>query len=135
MVSQTIKIFEGTVLENILYGSDITENELIKKCEKQLRIFEKLKDGIKTHLTINGSILSGGQKQMISFLRAFLKDTPYMILDEPTVGLDKDSKKLLLDTVRGIKNKTIIYVTHDYDVKNYVDESYELLNGKLIKLN
>ncbi len=135
MVSQTIKIFEGTVLENILYGSNVTENELVKKYSKQLRIFEKLKNGIHTQLTINGSTLSGGQKQIIGVLRAFLKDTPYLILDEPTVGLDKDTKKLLLDTVKNIKNKTVIYVTHDYDVKNYVDESYELINGKLIKIN
>ncbi len=134
MVSQTIKIFEGTVLENILYGSTITENELVKRYKNQLRIFEKLKDGINTHLTINGSTLSGGQKQIISVLRAFIKDTPYMILDEPTVGLDKDAKKLLLETVRNVKNKTVIYVTHDYDIKKYVDESYELFNGKLKRI-
>jgi ATP-binding cassette subfamily B protein len=134
MVSQTIKIFEGTVIENILYGSNVTENELISKYSKQLRIFEKLKDGINTHLTINGSTLSGGQKQIISVLRAFIKGTPYLILDEPTVGLDKDTKKLLLDTVKSVKNKTVIYVTHDNDVKKYVDESYELVDGKIKKI-
>lgn len=135
MATQTVKIFEGTIVENILYGSNYTKSDLKSMYGNLLNVFSKLENGLDTKLLVNGSNISGGQKQMISVLRALLKNTPIVILDEPTVGLDEKTKASFLDVVKGIKNKTVIIITHDKDVIKYVDKMYELVSGKLILIN
>lgn len=132
MSTQTIKIFEGSVVENVLYGSSYTKSDLQSMYGNLLKVFNKLENGLDTKLLVNGSNVSGGQKQIISVLRALLKETPIVILDEPTVGLDEKTKGSLLDVIKSIKNKTVIIITHDKDVIKYVDKMYELVNGKLI---
>jgi ABC-type multidrug transport system fused ATPase/permease subunit len=132
MSTQTVKIFEGSVLENILYGSNYTMSDLLSMYGNLLKIFSKLENGLDTKLFVNGSNVSGGQKQIISVLRALLKNTPIVILDEPTVGLDEKTKGSFLDVIKSIKNKTIIIITHDKDIIKHVDKMYELISGKLM---
>jgi ABC-type multidrug transport system fused ATPase/permease subunit len=130
MSTQTVKIFEGSVIENILYGSSYTRSDLKSMYGNLLGVYGKLENGLDTKLLVNGSNISGGQKQIISVLRALLKNTPIVILDEPTVGLDE--KTSFLDVIKNIKNKTVIIITHDKDVIKYVDKMYELVSGKLM---
>jgi ABC-type multidrug transport system fused ATPase/permease subunit len=132
MSTQTVKIFEGSVIDNILYGSNYTVSDIKSMYGNLLKIYSKLENGLDTKLLVNGSNISGGQKQIISVLRALLKNTPIVILDEPTVGLDEKTKTSFLDVIKSIKNKTVIIITHDKDVIKYVDKMYELVSGKLV---
>jgi ABC-type multidrug transport system fused ATPase/permease subunit len=131
MATQVVKIFEGTVLENILYGTVQTRASIKIKYGNLLKIFKNLENGLDTKLSVNGSNLSGGQRQIINVLRALGKNTPIVILDEPTVGLDEKTKIDLLSNIKTIKNKIVIIITHDKDVIRYVDKLYELIDGKL----
>jgi ABC-type bacteriocin/lantibiotic exporter with double-glycine peptidase domain len=132
-VNQTVKIFDGSIISNILYGSKKTKEYVVKQYGNLLDIFKNLDHGLDTIVEVNGSLLSGGQKQVISILRALLKDCSVVVLDEPTIGLDKNTKKLLLDKIDKI-DKTIIYITHDNDIKPHVDEIYELVKGSMKKI-
>jgi ATP-binding cassette subfamily C protein len=73
--------------------------------------------------------LSGGEKQKISLVRTFLKESDLIILDEPTNALDMKTKKILIDYIELIKkNKIIIIITHDRDMCGFGDELIRLNN-------
>jgi ABC-type bacteriocin/lantibiotic exporter with double-glycine peptidase domain len=80
---------------------------------------------------VSGSNLSGGQKQMVNFTRSLLKDAPILILDEPTSALDANTKKMVLELIKKLRNKTVIIITHDKAIVPCVDKVYELSGGRL----
>ena len=84
-----------------------------------------------TDVGVNGNKLSGGQRQIVWLLRAFLRNSEVIILDEPTASLDPKSKKIVFDFVKFIgKNKTIIVITHD-NIDNDFRKIY-FNDGKII---
>jgi ABC-type multidrug transport system fused ATPase/permease subunit len=133
VVNQTVKLFDKTIIENILYGNTaITdENRKIIDTVVNSAIFSNIKDPMNTPVGISGSKLSGGQKQIINLLRAIAKNSPILLLDEPTSSLDSDSKELVMKLLSGIKDKTIIIITHDRSIMRFVDRVYELKEGVL----
>ncbi len=136
VVNQGTKLFDKSIFENIIYGHEENNNrEQIISIINNLgiRIFDSLENGLDTNVGVNGDKLSGGQKQMISILRALLKGSPILLFDEPTSAMDKDTKAIILGVIRSLKDKTIIIITHDKDVKSYVDMTYTLSNGQLTK--
>jgi subfamily B ATP-binding cassette protein MsbA len=135
VVNQNIKLFDKTILENMTYGvgtgdETVTEND-IKKIIGNMGVFEGVVDGLDTRVGVSGSKLSGGQKQIVNFVRAILKNAPILVLDEPTSALDTNTKKLVLDIIKKLKGKTVIIITHDKSIIPYVDKVYELIGGKL----
>ncbi len=110
MLNQNIKLFDGTILDNILYGTGQSKAALMMINTVNgnlLRVFDNLKDKLDTKIQINGSNISGGQKQIINFMRTLLRGSPILILDEPTVGLDAVTKALLLKTIKHMKKSHI----------------------------
>jgi len=120
MMNQGVKLFEGSLYDNINYGINV-DKEIIKNIINKIGIFENVDPD--DNIGINGSKLSGGQKQMIAFLRTFLTNKDILILDEPTSALDQTTKDKFFKFLNGYGgNKTIIIITHDSDIKNHVDK-------------
>lgn len=114
-------LFEGSVQENISLGNPKADENRIKTLMEQLGIGD-LAD---RQVSMSQNDLSGGEKQKISIARALLKDTEYLILDEPGNHLDAESldwlKKFILES-----RKTILFVTHDAELVNAAEQSVEL---------
>ena len=116
-MTQNPVLFNRSIIENITFGRpETTREEVIELLEKfKLNdVFNKLEKGIDSLVGKNGSKLSGGQKQVIWFLRIYLHNPDILLLDEPTASLSKESKETLWNLIKEVfKNKTIIMSTHD----------------------
>ena len=123
--------------ENIRFGNKKSTKEDLVVAAKLARCYEFIKelpDGFATKIGPKGSRLSGGQKQRITIARALLKNTPILILDEPTSSLDAtNEKELLLGLEELIKGKTVFMVSHRlYTIRN-ADEIWVLDKGKIVE--
>lgn len=120
VVSQDVYLFNDTIKNNIcLYKEHPPEqiDKVIKVCGLSELINEKSLDFV---IGDHGSLLSGGQKQKISFARAMLHDAPIIILDEATSNTDSYSEKFINTTyLSNLNNKTIITISHNY---NYLEQ-------------
>jgi ABC-type multidrug transport system fused ATPase/permease subunit len=134
-IHQNTILFNRSVYENIIYGKDIERdkvNDLIRELKID-KIFKKLKDGIETKVGVNGSNLSGGQRQCIHLLRALLIDNKIIIMDEPTSAIDYEHKKTIMEIIEKIsKDKTLILITHDPSNLDFMDNVYKIEDGKII---
>lgn len=116
IVFQDVTLFNASVLENIRIGKKTaTDEEVVQaarlaNCEEFIR---RLPDGYKTMIGENGATLSGGERQRLSIARAFLKDSPIIILDEIAASLDVENEKKIQDSLnRLILDKTVIIISH-----------------------
>ena len=116
IVFQDVTLFNTSVLENIRIGKKTaTDEEVVQaarlaNCEEFIR---RLPDGYKTMIGENGATLSGGERQRLSIARAFLKDSPIIILDEIAASLDVENEKKIQDSLnRLILDKTVIIISH-----------------------
>ena len=140
-IPQNPILFNRTVYENIKYGNDTITNEQIEKIINDLNImgeFSNLEKGLNTPVGVNGSKLSGGQKQLVWCLRILLSDPEIILMDEPTASLDQKSKDLLfkmLDMVMSKKDKTVIMITHDPYLLKKANRKIYLKNGQISEYN
>jgi ABC-type multidrug transport system fused ATPase/permease subunit len=140
VMGQNVKLFDKNIIENIVYGSDseVSVNDALEILKSYgslpaLSIIcpEATGDLFNACLNksagVNGSNLSGGQKQVVNFLRTLLQahNKSIIILDEPTSALDKATKNVVLDVIKNLR-KTVIVVTHDSEVSKYVDFIHNL---------
>ncbi len=133
VLTQNVKLFDKSVIENIIYGTSATKEDAKKLISNfNIRIFDNLQNGLNGSVGTDGSNLSGGQKQVVNFLRAILKNTPVLLLDEPTSALDANTKNVILGIIDKLNDKTVIIITHDKDVLSHVEYSYQLKNNKLV---
>ena len=115
-VPQQPILFNRTVMENLQYGNKMCEADIMNVLEKYklLDEFAGLADGFNTVAGKNGSVLSGGQRQIVWCVRIILRNPKIIILDEPTASLDENSKNIIYRMLTDImKDRTIIMVTHD----------------------
>lgn len=116
-VPQHAILFNRTILENILYGNQVHTREDVLRAVKIFNLeneFAKFEKGLDTNVGKNGTMLSGGQRQLVWCLRVLLQNPEVVVLDEPTASIDDKTKEVLhnmLDTI--MKNKTVLMVTHD----------------------
>ena len=115
IVFQDVTLFNASVLENIRIGKKTaTDEEVIQaarlaNCEEFIR---RLPEGYKTMIGENGATLSG-ERQRLSIARAFLKDSPIIILDEIAASLDVENEKKIQDSLnRLILDKTVVIISH-----------------------
>ena len=138
LVIQEGILFDTTIKENILFGKpDATEKELIDAAKKAhvMEFVEKFQDGFNTAVGENGNRLSGGQRQRIALARAFLKDAPILILDEPTSHLDPESEKYIKDAINElVKNRTVIIIAHRQSTIENVDRVITIEGGQITKI-
>ncbi|WP_440525996.1 ABC transporter ATP-binding protein [Simiaoa sp.] len=121
-VPQRNYLFEGTIRENIMIGGigrePITEDEIVHAAKMAYadEFIRTLPQGYDTPLVAGGNNLSVGQKQRIAIARAFLKDSPILLLDEPSSALDVHSGKMISQALRELmKDKVVIMVSHKRD--------------------
>ncbi len=133
-------LFTGTVRENILYGNETYTNysneqleEVIKNANLQslLNIFEK---GLETTITSAGDSISLGQKQLIAFMRAVLRNPDLLILDEATANIDTITEQLLQHILDKLPETTTrVIIAHRLNTIQNADEIYFVNAGEVIK--
>jgi ATP-binding cassette, subfamily B, bacterial len=135
-VLQDTLLFRAPVWQNIAYGKPEASKEEVLRAAKLANadeFIESLPQGYATMVGERGVTLSGGQRQRIAIARAIIRNTPLLILDEPSTGLDAASEKLVLDALDGLmKNRTTIMVAHRIATIQNADVIF-VLNGGSIK--
>ncbi len=115
-VLQETVLFHGPIWNNIAYGKpEATRYEILRAADlaNAHEFIERLPDGYNTILGERGITLSGGQRQRIAIARAIIRDTPILILDEPSSGLDAAAEKLVFEALdRMMEGKTCIVIAH-----------------------
>jgi subfamily B ATP-binding cassette protein MsbA len=137
VVLQETILFHGTVWQNIAYGKpDASRAEILKAAElaNATEFIEKMPNGYDTLVGERGVSLSGGQRQRIAIARAVIRNTPVLILDEPSSGLDAESEKLVFEALdRLMKGKTSIVIAHRLSTIRSADVIFVVRDGKLIE--
>lgn len=135
VLNQKPHLFNTSILNNIKIARPNATEEEVEKVIKQAQLtelIEKLPEGIQTNVEEMGSRFSGGERQRIAFARILLQDTPIILMDEPTIGLDPITEKELLETlIFGAKEKTVIWVTHHLAGAEMMDKVMFLETGKI----
>ena len=136
VVRQDGMMFDETILENIRFGKPMASDLEIRKAAKMAYVDEfsnELNDGLNTVVGPRGSTLSGGQRQRISIARAFLRNSPLLLLDEPTSALDSQSEKLIQKSLSELSKKsTTITIAHRLSTIVDSDKVLVLDNGKIV---
>jgi ABC-type multidrug transport system fused ATPase/permease subunit len=137
VIMQETLVFDGSVAENIAYGSPGASTEDVIKAARAAAahsFITELPHGYDTLLGEKGRRLSGGQLQRISIARAVLRDAPLLVMDEPTTGLDPDSRREVMEPIEGLmSNRTVIAVTHDLDTIRRADMILVLEAGQIVE--
>ena len=135
MVSQDIILFDDTVRANIAYANMSATDEQIKEaCDFAAAsdFIEELPNAYETIIGENGIRLSGGQKQRVSIARAFLKNSPIILLDEATSSLDAESEEKVQNAVINLtKNKTTLVIAHRLSTIIRADKIIVMNQGKI----
>jgi subfamily B ATP-binding cassette protein MsbA len=109
-------LFRGTVGENIAFGRPGASDDEIVAAAKLANAHEfitRMPQGYDSCVGDRGLTLSGGQRQRIGIARAFIRDSPILILDEPTAALDAESEELVIEGLRRLmRGKTVIIIAH-----------------------
>lgn len=114
-VPQGNMILSGTIRENLTLFNDDVPQEKIDEVTKAAEIYDiisELPQGFDTMLSERGAGLSEGQLQRISIARALLTDAPILLLDEATSALDEPTESRVLDNIKTMSDKTVLFVTH-----------------------
>lgn len=137
IVHQDTLLFSGTIAYNILYGRlDASEQEMVSAARAaDIHDFvSSLPNGYDTELGEGGRQLSGGERQRIAIARAFLKDAPILILDEPTAALDSRTEATILTALDSLmENRTTFVVAHRLSTLRSVDRILALDHGHLVE--
>ena len=133
IVFQDVTLFDNTIMENIRIGRrNASDEEVIEagKMAQCLPFVEKLADGWYTMIGENGCELSGGERQRISIARAFLKNSPVILLDEATASLDAENETAIQRALSSlIKDKTVLIIAHRMRTVENADKIVVLSGG------
>lgn len=134
-VMQETILFYGSIRENIAYGKpDATEEEITQAAlmANAMEFIEKMPHKFETLVGENGVTLSSGQKQRIGIARALVRNSPILILDEPTSSLDTESEKTVMEALENLmKGRTVIIIAHRLNTIKNVEKIIVLANGKI----
>ena len=135
VLNQKPYLFATTVENNLRLGNQHARKEEIEEVIRKVRLdayIESLPNGLQTQMEETGQRFSGGERQRIALARILLQDTPIVILDEPTIGLDPVTESELVDTILAtLQDKTIIWITHHLTGIEQMDEVIFLDKGKI----
>ena len=135
-VPQSPILFNNSILENIRLGNPrATEEEIINaaKLANAHSFISEMENGYQTMISERGNSLSGGQRQRISIARAFLKDSPILILDEATSSLDNKADKEIKETLKNLcKGRTSLIIAHRLSSLEDIKSRMVFQNGEII---
>jgi ABC-type multidrug transport system fused ATPase/permease subunit len=137
LVLQEPLLFGTSIRENIGYGKPDATFEEIRQAAVIAGVDDFVKllpDGYETHIGERGVLLSGGQRQRISLARAFLKDAPILIMDEPTGALDAVTEHaLMLAAEKLMQGRTTIIIAHRLSTIRNADQIVVLKDGRIVE--
>lgn len=135
LVAQEPLLFSSTVAENIAYAraeANLAEIEAAAKAANAHEFISRLPEGYETLVGERGMCLSGGERQRISLARAFLKDAPILILDEPTSSIDVRTENAILEALeRLIRGRTTFIITHRPSALKHCDVVLRIEKGRM----
>lgn len=138
IVLQEPVLFAATIAENIAYGRpDASPEEIIAAAvaANAHEFIEQLPEGYQTVVGQRGAGISGGQRQRISLARAFLKDAPILVLDEPTSSVDVLSESLIMEAMRRLmQGRTTLMISHRSTTLEASDLRLQLEHGRIVSL-
>src|ERR1700744_2184459 len=115
-VLQDTVLFRGTIYDNIAFGNpDATREQVIAaaKMANADEFISKMSKGYETPVGERGATLSGGQRQRIGIARVMVRNSPILLLDEPTAALDSESERLVIEALeRLMKGRTVVTIAH-----------------------
>src|SRR5437660_10705274 len=136
-VLQESLLFRATVAQNIAYGKpDATREEIVRaaRLANADEFIDRMPDGYDTMIGERGLTLSGGQRQRITIARAIIRDSPILILDEPSAGLDAESEKLVFDALENLmEGKTSIVIAHRLATVRRADVIFVVDEGRIVE--
>ena len=136
-VLQETVLFRAPVWNNIAYGKpDASRGEIVRAAElaNANEFIEKMPEGYDTVLGERGVTLSGGQRQRIAIARAIIRETPILILDEPSSGLDAASEQLVFEALdRLLEGKTCIVIAHRLSTIRRADAIFVVNDGRIVE--
>jgi ATP-binding cassette, subfamily B, bacterial len=136
LVLQESIVLSGTIRDNLRYGRLEASDAAIEAAAKAANAHEfidQLRHGYHTELGESGVGLSGGQRQRLSMARAFLKDAPILILDEPTAALDSLSEQLVLNALARLRaGRTLFVIAHRLSTVRQADRIIVLDAGRIV---
>jgi ATP-binding cassette subfamily C protein CydC len=116
VVDQNTHLFAGTLRDNLLVARPEASPKMLEQVLEQVQLAAFIKQlplGLDTWIGEQGLRLSGGERQRLAIARALLKDSPLLILDEPTANLDPLTEQALLLALEGLmSNRTTLIITH-----------------------
>ena len=137
-VLQSPHLFSGTIAENISYGrKDASFDDIVTaaKLVNAHNFITRLKEGYDTKTGEGGSLLSTGEKQLISFARAVLTDPALFILDEATSSIDTETEKIIQDAISNVlKNRTSFIIAHRLSTVRNCDRIILIEDGRIIEM-
>ena len=137
VVLQDVFLFHGSIFENLAFGDETVTLEKIKNVAKDIEVdafIESLPGGYDYVVRERGSSISLGQRQLLSFLRAYLSDPKILILDEATSSIDHESEKLIQRATEKItKNRTSIIIAHRLSTIEKADKIIVMEHGKIVE--
>jgi subfamily B ATP-binding cassette protein MsbA len=136
-VLQDVVLFSGTIWENIAYGRpEAPYAEIVRAAEaaNAAEFIDKLPQKYDTTVGERGLTLSGGQRQRIAIARAIIRNSPILILDEPSSGLDAASEQLVFEALdRLMENKTSIVIAHRLSTIRKASCIYVVKEGRIVE--
>lgn len=136
-VLQTPHLFSGSIIDNLRFAKeDATEEEIRQACRlvNAESMIEKLEQGYHTEVGEGGDRLSTGQKQLISFARAIIRDPSILILDEATSSVDTQTEQVIQDTIDNVmKGRTTFIVAHRLSTIVNADKILVIQKGEVVE--
>jgi len=139
-VPQRVYLSEGSIESNIAFAvpEDLIDHGKVKQCATNAQIdgyIESLPQGYQTEVGENGVRLSGGQRQRLGIARALYLQCEVMVFDEATNAVDADTEKGILSALKNLdENITIISIAHNDEAVRHCDHVYQVVNGKITRL-
>lgn len=135
VLNQKPHLFSTTIANNIRIGRPNASDEDVREAAKKAQLtdlIQSLPEGIDTNMLELGQRFSGGERQRIALARVLLQETPVLIVDEATIGLDPLTEYDLIDTIlSATKDKTVIRITHHLAGAAAMDEIVFLTDGRI----
>jgi ATP-binding cassette subfamily B protein len=139
LVLQEPVLFSTTIAENIAYGREgATHEEIVQAARSAVAhdFISALPDGYDSIVGERGMTLSGGERQRIALARAFLKDAPILLLDEPTSSVDVGTEAAIVDAMsRLMSGRTTLMIAHRLSTLDVCDIRVQLDRGRLTTLD
>lgn len=136
LVPQDPWLHTGTIAQNIAYGRPGATRAQIRAAAQRAGVAafaDALAGGLDTQVGEHGRQLSGGQQRRVAVARALLRDTPVLLLDEPTTGLDPATEARLIDELlAGTSGKTVVLVTHQPQLTAHANQVLRVEDGRIV---